>query len=187
MTAPRYAGGYAGKLDIGNAASVGGGLELLDSTLKLSSLADALAVVATKITRCDVSGQPQGFSVLANGSESTQAIGMAGGYVGRMCGAQINDSDVHSFEYIIGQEAAGGYAGTLEPGDVADVIENVSILNGLIEIDNFLSVVQSFVPYIRNSSTDTVPCGGAVRAENGYAGGYAGHSLGARSWDMRNL
>lgn len=180
VTAPRYAGGYAGKLDIGNAASVGGGLELLDSTLRLSSLADALAVVATKITRCDVSGQPQGFSVLANGSESTQPIGMAGGYVGRMCGAQINDSDVHSFEYIIGQEAAGGYAGTLEPGDVADVIENVSILNGLIEIDNFLSAVQSFVPYIRNSSTDTVPCGGAVRAENGYAGGYAGHSLGGQ-------
>lgn len=180
VTAPRYAGGYAGKLDIGNAASVGGGLELLDSTLNLSSLADALAVVATKITRCDVSGQPQGFSVLANGSESTQPIGMAGGYVGRMCGAQINDSDVHSFEYIIGQEAAGGYAGTLEPGDVADVIENVSILNGLITINNFLSVVQSFVPYIRNSSTDTVPCGGAVRAENGYAGGYAGHSLGGQ-------
>ena len=180
VTAPRYAGGYAGKLDIGNAASVGGGLGLLGSTLRLSSLADALAVVATKITRCDVSGQPQGFSVLANGSESTQPIGMAGGYVGRMCGAQINDSDVHSFEYIIGQEAAGGYAGTLEPGDVADVIENVSILNGLITIDNFLSVVQSFVPYIRNSSTDTVPCGGAVRAENGYAGGYAGHSLGGQ-------
>lgn len=180
VTAPRYAGGYAGKLDIGNAASVGGGLKLLDSTLKLSSLADALAVVATKITRCDVSGQPQGFSVLANGSESTQAIGMAGGYVGRMCGAQINDSDVHSFEYIIGQEAAGGYAGTLEPGDVADVIDKVSILDGLITIGNFLSVVQSFVPYIRNSSTDTVPCGGAVRAENGYAGGYAGHSLGGQ-------
>lgn len=180
VTAPRYAGGYAGKLDIGNAASVGGGLELLDSTLKLSSLADALAVVATKITRCDVSGQPQGFSVRANGSESTQAIGMAGGYVGRMCGAQINDSDVHSFEYIIGQEAAGGYVGTLEPGDVADVIDKVSILNGLITINNFLSVVQSFVPYIRNSSTDTVPCGGAVRAENGYAGGYAGHSLGGQ-------
>lgn len=188
VTAPRYAGGYAGKLDIGNAASVGGGLGLLGSTLRLSSLADALAVVATKITRCDVSGQPQGFSVLANCTETiieneqevTQAIGMAGGYVGRMCGAQINDSDVHSFEYIIGQEAAGGYAGTLEPGDVADVIENVSILNGLIEIDNFLSAVQSFVPYIRNSSTDTVPCGGAVRAENGYAGGYAGHSLGGQ-------
>ena len=180
VTAPRYAGGYAGKLDIGNAASVGGGLELLGSTLNLSSLADALAVVATKITRCDVSGQPQGFSVLANGSESTQAIGMAGGYVGRMCGAQINDSDVHSFEYIIGQEAAGGYAGTLEPGDVADVIDKVSILDGLITIGNFLSVVQSFVPFIRNSSTDTVPCGGAVRAENGYAGGYAGHSLGGQ-------
>ena len=179
VTAPRYAGGYAGRLDIGNAASVGGGLSLLGTSLKVTDLAGALAIVATKITGCDVSGQPQGFSVLANDIDET-GVGMAGGYVGRMCGAQINDSDVHSFEYIIGQEAAGGYAGTLEPGDVADVIENVSILNGLITIDNFLSAVQSFVPYIRNSSTDTVPCGGAVRAENGNAGGYAGHSLGGQ-------
>lgn len=184
VTAPKYAGGYVGKLDIGNAASVGSGLSLLGNALQVSDLTEALAVVVSKIRGCDVTGKAGGFSVLANGTEpsgtDTKTVGMAGGYVGQMCGAQIDYSDVHNFAYIIGQEAAGGYVGTLEPGNVASVLGETDLL-GLVSIDNnFLSLVESFVPFIRNSSTDSVPCGGAVRAENGSAGGYAGHSLGGQ-------
>ena len=181
VTAPQFAGGYVGKLDIGNAAAVGGGLTLLGTTVQASDLLETLAITASKIDGCDVTGNVGGFSVLASGTKGSETVGMAGGYVGQMCGAQIEQSDVHNFAYIIGQKSAGGYVGTLEPGNVASIAGETDVLHGLVTINNnFLSLVQSFVPFIRNSSTDTVPCGGAVRAEDGSAGGYAGHSLGGQ-------
>ena len=182
VTAPRYAGGYAGKLDIGNAASLGSGLgvDILGIKVTLEGVTDVLAAVASKIENSDVSGQTGGFSVLVNEMEEGVYTGHAGGYVGMMSGAQITSSNVDQFNYIIGGESAGGYAGTLEPGNVASVLGKADILNGLVSADNLLSALQTFVPFITNSTTAAVPCGGVVRAENGSAGGYAGHSLGGQ-------
>lgn len=182
VTAPRYAGGYAGKLDIGNAASLGSGLgvDILGIKVTLEGVTDVLAAVASKIENSDVSGQTGGFSVLANEMEEGVYTGHAGGYVGMMSGAQITSSNVDQFNYIIGGESAGGYAGTLEPGNVASVLGKADILGGLVSADNLLSALQTFVPFITNSTTAAVPCGGVVRAENGSAGGYAGHSLGGQ-------
>lgn len=182
VTAPRYAGGYAGKLDIGNAASLGSGLgiDILGINVNLSDVAGVLAIVASKIENSDVSGKTGGFSVLANETQDGIYTGHAGGYVGMMSGAQITSSNVDQFNYIIGGESAGGYAGTLEPGNVASVLGKADILNGLVSADNLLSALQTFVPFITNSTTAAVPCGGVVRAENGSAGGYAGHSLGGQ-------
>lgn len=182
VTAPRYAGGYAGKLDIGNAASLGSGLgiDILGIKVGLDDVTGVLAIVASKIENSDVSGQTGGFSVLANEMEEGVYTGHAGGYVGMMSGAQITSSNVDQFNYIIGGESAGGYAGTLEPGNVASVLGKADILNGLVSADNLLSALQTFVPFITNSTTAAVPCGGVVRAENGSAGGYAGHSLGGQ-------
>lgn len=182
VTAPRYAGGYAGKLDIGNAASLGSGLgvDILGIKVTLEGVTDVLAAVASKIENSDVSGQTGGFSVLANEMEEGVYTGHAGGYVGMMSGAQITSSNVDQFNYIVGGESAGGYAGTLEPGNVASVLGKADILGGLVSADNLLSALQTFVPFITNSTTAAVPCGGVVRAENGSAGGYAGHSLGGQ-------
>ncbi len=182
VTAPRYAGGYAGKLDIGNAASLGSGLggDILGIEVSLEDVTDVLAIVASKIENSDVSGQTGGFSVLANEMEEGVYTGHAGGYVGMMSGAQITSSNVDQFNYIIGGESAGGYAGTLEPGNVASVLGDASVLGKLINVQNLLSVLQTFVPKITTSTTAAVPCGGVVRAENGSAGGYAGHSLGGQ-------
>lgn len=182
VTAPRYAGGYAGKLDIGNAASLGSGLgiDILGINVNLSDVAGVLAIVASKIENSDVSGKTGGFSVLANETQDGIYTGHAGGYVGMMSGAQITSSNVDQFNYIIGGESAGGYAGTLEPGNVASVLGKADILGGLVNADNLLSALQTFVPFITNSTTAAVPCGGVVRAENGSAGGYAGHSLGGQ-------
>ena len=182
VTAPRYAGGYAGKLDIGNAASLGSGLgvDILGIKVTLEGVTDVLAAVASKIENSDVSGKTGGFSVLANEKKENVYTGHAGGYVGMMSGAQITSSNVDQFNYIIGGESAGGYAGTLEPGNVASVLGKADILNGLVSADNLLSALQTFVPFITNSTTAAVPCGGVVRAENGSAGGYAGHSLGGQ-------
>ena len=56
------------------------------------------------------------------------------------------------------------------------------------------SLLQDFVPTVRNSKTACVPCGGAVRAQaasdefvqRGIAGGYVGHNEGGHIWGMNN-
>lgn len=189
VTGGRYAGGYVGDMDIGSAASVGGGLNILGESIKLNGLLDALSVVVTTIEHSDITGGTGGYAILATGDldKGKGKVGMAGGYAGGMYGGHIQDSQAVNFSYIIGEIAAGGYVGEMQPGDVAKLLDNASILNGLVNVDEVLaSVLQSFVPSIRNSSTNCVPCGGAVRAnaesdetvQRGMAGGYVGHNMG---------
>ena len=189
VTGGRYAGGYVGDMDIGSAASVGGGLNILGKSIELTGLLDALSVVVTTIEHSDVTGGPGGFAVLATGDldNSKGKVGMSGGYAGGIYGGHIQDSQAVNFSYIIGEIAAGGYVGEMQPGDVAKLLDNASILSKLVNVDTALaSVLQSFVPSIRNSSTNCVPCGGAVRAnaasdttvQRGMAGGFVGHNMG---------
>lgn len=189
VTGGRYAGGYVGDMDIGSAASVGGGLNILGKSIELTGLLDALSVVVTTIEHSDVTGGTGGYAVLATGDlgNSKGKVGMAGGYAGGMYGGHIQDSQAVNFSYIIGEIAAGGYVGEMQPGDVAKLLDNASVLSKVLNIDTVLaSVLQSFVPSIRNSSTNCVPCGGAVRAnaasdttvQRGMAGGYVGHNMG---------
>lgn len=189
VTGGRYAGGYVGDMDIGSAASVGGGLNILGNSIEVAGILDALSVVVTTIEHSDVTGGPGGYAVLATGDldNSKGKVGMAGGYAGGIYGGHIQDSQAVNFSYIIGEIAAGGYVGEMQPGDVAKLLDNASVLSKVLNIDTVLaSVLQSFVPSIRNSSTNCVPCGGAVRAnaasdttvQRGMAGGYVGHNMG---------
>lgn len=118
VTAPKYAGGCIGFMDIGSAASLGSGLELLGQSLQLTDVLSALSVVVSVIEFSPVYGKPGGFSVKASGEDSTGRIGYAGGYAGLINGGHIQNSHVENFEYIIGQETAGGYVGELQPGGV---------------------------------------------------------------------
>ena len=187
VTGGRYAGGYVGDMDIGSAASVGGGLKVLGNTVSVTGILNALSVVVTTIEHSDVTGGTGGYAVLATGDKGNGKVGMAGGYAGGMYGGHIQDSQAVNFSYIIGEIAAGGYVGEMQPGDVAKLLKNASILDGLVNVNEVLaSVLQSFVPSIRNSSTNCVPCGGAVRAnaasdetvQRGMAGGFVGHNMG---------
>ncbi|MBS6939524.1 MAG: peptidase M26, partial [Lachnospiraceae bacterium] len=192
VTAPKYAGGCIGFMDIGSAASLGSGLELLGQSLQLTDVLSALSVVVSVIEFSPVYGKPGGFSVKASGEDSTGRIGYAGGYAGLINGGHIQNSHVENFEYIIGQETAGGYVGELQPGDVASLLDKTGgdLLTHLLNVDGLLSLGQTFVPTIRNSHTSCVPCGGAVRADaasdravfRGMAGGYAGHNAGGHIW-----
>lgn len=211
VKAPRYAGGYMGKMDVGSAASVGKGLNVLGKAIKLTDIAGALSVVVSTIEHSDVHGGTGGFAVLASetglpegdlgdGSadpgSAANPVGSAGGFVGEVKGGHIQDSNSYNFSYIVGQIKAGGYAGGIAPGDVASVLaDNTSILKGLIGANGtFASLVQDFVPTIRNSETTCVPCGGAVRAQaasdklalRGMAGGYVGHNEGGHIWGNNN-
>ena len=184
----RYAGGYAGKIDIGSTAAVDGKLNLTGSLLDTNNIATALQVMASEISDSDVSGVAGGFSVLA-GSPDHSNDGIAGGYVGSLEGSEINNSDVNGFEYVIGEAAAGGYAGRMIPGDVLGLLDDTSLLGKVANLSGTIaSLMEYYIPIINNSSTNAVPCGGVVRAEcaadgsalRGTAGGYVGYSEGGR-------
>lgn len=183
----RYAGGYIGKAAMGSTAAIGGA-SVLDKVLSASNLLSALTVVASIIESSDVYGATGGFHVLATDGDGD--TGKAGGYAGELLGVQIQNSNSYNFAHIIGRESAGGYVGTMEPGNAADVVDGLSALGGLIKADNLLGVLQAFVPVIKNSETTSIPCGGAVRAQaesddgiyRGLAGGYAGYNYGGQIW-----
>ena len=197
VTGARYAGGYIGYMNIGSAASVGSGISVLGSALGLSDVLSALNVVVSTIEHSSVHGSPGGYAVKASWKNSAsdatldQVSGDAGGFAGKISGGHIQDCNSYNFSYIIGQITAGGYVGSMKPGSVADVLGETSILGGLVNTQETLaSLVQDFVPTIRNSSTTCIPCGGAVRADaestttlqRGLAGGYVGHNEGGHIW-----
>ena len=197
VTGARYAGGYIGYMDIGSAASVGKGLSVLGKSIGINNVLDALNVVVSTIEHSHVTGNVGGFAVkasyknTASDASDNDVLGDAGGFAGKISGGHVQDSNANNFSYIIGQLTAGGYVGDLQPGNIANVLDDASILGGLVKADSVLaSVAEDFVPTIRNSSTTCVPCGGAVRAQafsttqvqRGMAGGYAGHNEGGHIW-----
>ena len=197
VTGARYAGGYIGYMDIGSAASVGKGLSVLGKSIGINNVLDALNVVVSTIEHSHVTGNPGGFAVKASymntvsDASENDVLGDAGGFAGKISGGHIQDSNANNFSYIIGQLTAGGYVGDLQPGNIANVLDDASILKGLVDVESVLaSAAEDFVPTIRNSSTTCVPCGGAVRAQassttqvqRGMAGGYAGHNEGGHIW-----
>lgn len=206
VTAPRYAGGYIGHVDVGSAASVGDGLSLLGTSLQLADVLGVVRAVVSTIEHSDVSGGTGGFAVRANSGATGSEIGDAGGFAGLVSGGHIQDSNSYNFSYVVGQISAGGYAGQIEPGDVARVLGELNtgkgnesalakLLHGLVNTNGALaSLVQDFVPTVRNSETTSIPCGGAVRAQaastesvqRGMAGGYVGHNLGGHIWGNNN-
>lgn len=197
VTGARYAGGYIGYMDIGSTASVGKGLSILGTSIDLNNVLDALNVVVSTIEHSNVTGGLGGFAVkaswknTASDASADDVLGDAGGFVGKISGGHIQNSNSNNFSYIIGQITAGGYVGGMEPGSVAKVLTDASVLKKFINVSESLAtLVQDFVPTIRNSSTTCIPCGGAVRADassttttqRGMAGGYAGHNEGGHIW-----
>ena len=187
VTGGHYAGGFAGRMDIGSTAAVADKLSIIDKVANVDDLASALQVVASKVSQCDIYGEDGGFSVLASLSESKD--GVAGGYVGRLDGSQISESDVTNFEYIIGERAAGGYVGMMIPGDVLSLLDDTSLLDKVVNLSGTIASLMSFyISKIEDSSTSAIPCGGVVRANEpsddkmykGMAGGYVGYSEGGQ-------
>lgn len=201
VTGARYAGGYIGYMDIGSAASVGKGLSVLGTAIGINDVLSALNVVVSTIEHSDVTGGPGGFAVkasmvnTASDASADDVLGDAGGFAGKISGGHIQNSNSYNFSYIIGQITAGGYVGGMEPGSVARILSESSVLDKILDVKQSLAtLVQDFVPTIRNSSTTCIPCGGAVRADadsttqvqRGMAGGYAGHNEGGHIWGNNN-
>ena len=208
-----FAGGYIGDMNVGSARALGDSIKLLKTSVTTKDLLKGFDIVVSTIEHSDVYGMPGGYSVLASshvnlgdGKYDAKGIGYSGGFAGRMRGAHIQDSSANNFNYIVGEVASGGYAGEMQPGNVADVLaldgdDDPTIhdlLGDVIEAD-MISLVQTFVATVYNSRTTCIPCGGAVRAQSfsdsdeidlpvqrGFAGGFVGHDEGGQIWGNSN-
>lgn len=106
VDAPRNAGGWAGKIDVGSTAAAGSGLGLLGQSIALTDLLSALNVMVSTVEHSDVAGAIGGLSVRANGTaktaEGVKPIGHAGGFAGVLAGGHVQDSNVSEFDYVVG-------------------------------------------------------------------------------------
>ena len=138
VTGARYAGGYIGYMNIGSAASVGKGLSILGTSIGINNVLDALNVVVSTIEHSNVTGNVGGFAVkaswknTASDASANDVLGDAGGFAGKISGGHIQDSNANNFSYIISQITAGGYVGDLQPGNVANVLGDATILADLL-------------------------------------------------------
>lgn len=194
VKAPAYAGGYAGKIDLGSLATVGDSVSLLD-IVGLDNILSALSVVESRLDQCDVTGKSGGFNVKASNvteekTVTSATVGSAGGFAGEINGAWLNGCDAGNYEYIEGVVSAGGYAGTVQPGDMVSLLEGQTNILEIVNASGLLSALKTFIPRIYNSSTAAVPCGGYIEATGtsvdeqlkGMAGGYVGYNQGGRIW-----
>lgn len=194
VKAPAYAGGYAGKIDLGSLATVGDSVSLL-KVIGLDDILSALSVVESRLEQCDVTGKSGGFNVKASNvteekTVTSATVGSAGGFAGEINGAWLNGCDAGNYEYIEGVVSAGGYAGTVQPGDMVSLLEGQTNILEIVNASGLLSALKTFIPRIYNSSTAAVPCGGYIEATGtsvdeqlkGMAGGYVGYNQGGRIW-----
>lgn len=209
-----YGGGFGGKLRSGALADAGKGISILGDLhigktklgINLNGLAKVMNTYVPYVKHAGVYSE-NGFIVTAKTIRANDSrSGSAGGFAGLMSGAQVSSSDVYQLKNTsvsapadLESVEADSYFGSAShyavtggrfAGDAADLLGDASIL-GLVSVSGSLaSLLEDFVPTIRNSTTSCVPCGGAVRAQassdsgnqRGCAGGYCGHNEGGSIW-----
>ena len=164
------AGGYVGDLEPGNVANVLGDTGILgglvDVSDTLASLAeDFVPTIRNSSTTCI----PCGGAVRADADSTTQVQrGMAGGYAGHNEGGHIWGNNTKKWkgeEYtgptstckavrirsVYGEEIAGGFTGLMESADTAST-GNLSLLWGLVKVDNILGALSVVYPTEENTA-----------------------------------
>ena len=164
------AGGYVGDLQPGNIlnvlgdASILGGLVNADSVLA-SVAEDFVPTIRNSSTTCI----PCGGAVRAQASSTTQVQrGMAGGYAGHNEGGHIWGNNTKKWKgkdytgpistckavrirSVYGEEIAGGFTGLMESADTAST-GNLSLLWGLVKVDNILGALSVVYPTEENTA-----------------------------------
>ena len=164
------AGGYVGDLEPGNVANVlsdtGILRGLVDVSDTLASLAeDFVPTIRNSSTTCI----PCGGAVRADAASTKQVQrGMAGGYAGHNEGGHIWGNNTKKWkgeEYtgptstckavrirsVYGEEIAGGFTGLVESADTAST-GNLSLLWGLVKVDNILGALSVVYPTEENTA-----------------------------------
>lgn len=177
------AGGFAGFAKSGDALSAG---DFTTSKLTGIELENLLGVVSTLRPEFNNTS----IAYVSNGSDPQVSADMAGGFVGDGQAVDINygnnnsgfkadtDTNITGLSYIKGTSYAGGFAGRLMPGDVAQT-GSIKLL-GLLDVNQLLSVMDVAYPRISDSSIEGNNLVVTASGKNddvvlGDAGGYIGN------------
>lgn len=162
------AGGYAGNIQPGSVADVLGKTEILKGLISVDSLTSVLQSFIPMIYNSQTTCIPCGGAVRADAISNESLKGCAGGYVGYNLGGRIEGNStrkwngeiptvqkecaVYRLRAVYGYEYAGGFSGRTDCANTVDT-GNISILYGLINLDNPLSALSAVYPTETNTAT----------------------------------
>ena len=177
------AGGFAGFAKAGDALSAGDSTTSKLTGIELENLLGVVSALRPEFNNTSI-------AYVSNGSDPQVSADMAGGFVGDGQAVDINygnnnsgfkadtDTNITGLSYIKGTSYAGGFAGRLMPGDVAQTgsIKLLSLLN----VTQLLSVMDVAYPRISDSSIEGNNLVVTASGKNddvalGDAGGYIGN------------
>ena len=198
-----YAGGFVGISHTGDLAELG---DLKDSDGEVIAINDLLGTIGIMVpdyTNCTVSYADGGYvqADVAGGF----AADFQSGTVNNDSTVDANGQDspfaVYNISKVEGRTYAGGFAGKLYSGALADAGGGVSILGsiGISSVTDLLSVAQAYVPVAEYAGVQSSAQGLMVTAceisgeigdlNAGSAGGFAGYASGAQisTCDVKSL
>lgn len=171
-----YAGGYAGKIDPGSAATVdtASSQGLLNQVLKYligtdGSLAKVLNATVSTIRYAKVSAWNE-YGIVVNAGKDSKA---AGGFAGAIQGAVLGDENetaglqVNKIRSVTGGEHAGGFFGLADVAAVAEISgEDKTTILSLIKTGS-IDLLDAFRTYIYNADVIGSTDGLTVTASKG--------------------
>ncbi len=177
------AGGFAGFAKSGDALSAGDFTTSKLTGIELENLLGVVSALRPEFNNTSI-------AYVSNGSDPQVSADMAGGFVGDGQAVDINygnnnsgfkadtDTNITGLSYIKGTSYAGGFAGRLMPGDVAQT-GSIKLL-GLLDVNQLLSVMDVAYPRISDSSIEGNNLVVTASGKNddvvlGDAGGYIGN------------
>lgn len=177
------AGGFAGFAQAGDALSAGDSTTSKLTGIELENLLGVVSALRPEFNNTSI-------AYVSNGSDPQVSADMAGGFVGDGQAVDINygnnnsgfkadtDTNITGLSYIKGTSYAGGFAGRLMPGDVAQT-GSIKLL-GLLNVNQLLSVMDVAYPRISDSSIEGNNLVVTASGKNddvalGDAGGYIGN------------
>lgn len=177
------AGGFAGFAKAGDALSVGDSTTSKLTGIELENLLGVVSALRPEFNNTSI-------AYVSNGNDPQVSADMAGGFVGDGQAVDINygnnnsgfkadtDTNITGLSYIKGTSYAGGFAGRLMPGDVAQT-GSIKLL-GLLNVNQLLSVMDVAYPRISDSSIKGNNLVVTASGKNddvvlGDAGGYIGN------------
>lgn len=192
------AGGFAGFAKAGDALSAGDSTTSKLTGIELENLLGVVSALRPEFNNTSI-------AYVSNGSDPQVSADMAGGFVGEGQAVDINygnnnsgfkadtnsedgttegeagaiaTTNITGLSYIKGTSYAGGFAGRLMPGDVAQT-GSIKLL-GLLDVNQLLSVMDVAYPRISDSSIEGNNLVVTASGKNddvalGDAGGYIGN------------
>ena len=185
-----YAGGFFGLGDVGSVASVSGNDGTSGQTSILSLIrageVSVLDAFRTFIYYADVTGAPDGYSVIATSSsregilESTRFTGCAGGFGGGLLNGSVKNSSASMLSSVEGLNYVGGFVGHFGKNGTVDV-DNANVLDQLNLVGATAGVLDVFGSHADNCSVTGRDRGFTVTAhgdgqnnDQPVAGGFTG-------------